>query len=94
MDEEAEHETMYNEYKQHIINVERDVYKLDQKVTTQTKYIEATYIKELIFVNNNNNIVIVIHPQFSSVFKQFLTRSNNTRRGHTKMLLVYKIVKD
>ena len=40
---------MYNEYKQHIINIERDVYKLDQKVTTQTKYIEATYIKRAYF---------------------------------------------
>ena len=41
---------MYNEYKQHIIHIERYVYKLDQKVTIQTKYKEATYIKRAYFL--------------------------------------------
>ena len=41
---------MYNEYKQHIIHIERYVYKLDQKVTIQTKYKEATYIKSTLFL--------------------------------------------
>ena len=65
VDEEAEHETMYNDYNQQIINIERYVYKIDKKVTTQTKYREAACIKELTFTNNN------IQPHFLSVLNSF-----------------------
>ena len=50
MDEEAEHETMYNEYKQHIIHIERYVYKLDQKVTIQNKIQRSNLRKKHLFL--------------------------------------------
>ena len=87
MDEEAEHETMYNEYKQHIIHIERYVYKLDQKVTIQTRYKEATYIKSTLFLII---IIFLSNHSFLSVFQTVFTQSNDTRREHTEMLLVYK----
>ena len=83
MDEEAEHETMYNDYNQQIINIEQYVYKIDQKVTTQTKYREAACIKELTFTNNN------IQPHFLSVFKQLYQIEAIQNVSIQKMLLVY-----